>query len=84
MPHVSIIVPNFNHARFLDRRLGSIFEQSMPDFELIFLDDASSDNSIDVFEAYANDHRVTRLVNKNNSGNPFIQWNKGFDLATGR
>lgn len=84
MPRVSIIVPNFNHGRFLKRRLGSIFEQSIQDFELIFLDDASTDNSLEVFKGFADDSRVTAHVNKRNSGNPFVQWNKGMALATGQ
>ena len=84
MPQVSIIVPNFNHAPYLQRRLDSIFEQSVQDFELIFLDDASTDSSLELFAAFANDPRVTCHVNKTNSGNPFVQWNKGFALATGQ
>ena len=84
MPRVSIIVPNFNHGRFLKRRLGSIFEQTIQDFELIFLDDASTDNSLEVFKTFADDSRVTAHVNKSNSGNPFVQWNKGMGLATGQ
>jgi glycosyltransferase involved in cell wall biosynthesis len=84
MPRVSIIVPNFNHGRFLSRRLTSIFEQSIQDFELIFLDDASTDNSLEVFKVFANDSRVTLHVNKSNSGNPFVQWNKGLVLAVGQ
>lgn len=84
MPLVSIIVPSFNHAQFLQRRFGSIFDQTIQDFELIFLDDASTDNSLEVFKSFANDQRVTCLVNKTNSGNPFTQWNKGFELAAGQ
>ena len=83
MPRVSIIVPNFNHEAFLKRRLDSIFGQSVQDFELIFLDDASTDNSFKVFGVYASDPRVTCVVNDKNSGNPFVQWNKGMGLATG-
>ena len=83
MPRVSIIVPNFNHAAFLKRRLDSIFQQTMQDFELIFLDDASTDSSLAVFEDYAHDSRVTRHVNQDNSGNPFVQWNRGLEMAAG-
>jgi len=83
MPAVSIVVPNYNHARFLKKRLDSIFEQSFQDFELIFLDDASTDQSREVFEAYESDPRVTAIFNETNSGSPFVQWNKGFSLARG-
>lgn len=43
-PLVLVIVPNFNHARFLDERLQSIFNQTYQNFELIIRDDKSSDN----------------------------------------
>src|SRR5262245_5627944 len=45
MPRVSVIVPNFNHERFLRRRLAGIIEQSYTDFEILLLDDCSTDNS---------------------------------------
>jgi glycosyltransferase involved in cell wall biosynthesis len=83
MPKVSIIVPNYNHARFLDQRLESIFNQTYQDFEVIFLDDASSDNSLDVFRKFADEPGVTAVFNEKNSGSPFKQWNKGISLAQG-
>jgi glycosyltransferase involved in cell wall biosynthesis len=48
MPAVSVIVPNYNHARFLRRRIDTILGQTFPDFELILLDDCSTDNSRDI------------------------------------
>jgi glycosyltransferase involved in cell wall biosynthesis/GT2 family glycosyltransferase len=83
-PHpVSVIVPNFNYARYLDQRLQSIFNQSFRDFEVIILDDASTDNSIEVLSQWK-DRPGTRLVrNKKNSGNVFKQWIKGLKEAKG-
>lgn len=43
MPKVSVITPNYNHARYLHQRLDSILNQTFQDFELIILDDASTD-----------------------------------------
>ena len=83
MPRVSIIVPNFNHEPYLAQRLDSIFGQVEQDFELIFLDDASTDRSLEVFERYADDPRVRAVFNETNSGCPFVQWNRGFELARG-
>ena len=40
MPRVSVIVPNYNHVRFLERRIASILAQTYGDFELLILDDA--------------------------------------------
>ena len=58
MPKVTVITPNYNHARFLPKRLDSILGQTFQDFELIILDDASTDNSREVIESYAKDPRV--------------------------
>ncbi len=84
MPLVSIIVPNYNHAKFLKKRLDSIFQQIYRDFEVILLDDASTDNSVEVLTDYANHSKVTHfIVNEKNSESPFKQWKKGIDLARG-
>lgn len=83
MPKVSVIVPNYNHARFLNRRLDSILNQTFTDFEVIILDDASKDNSRDVIRPYLKDPRISFHPNETNSGSPFVQWNRGVELARG-
>ena len=81
---VSIVVPNYNHGRFLERRLESIFGQTFQDFEVIILDDCSTDNSREIIESYRNNPKVSAIVyNQFNSGSPFKQWNKGIHLAKG-
>ena len=80
-PAVSIIVPNYNHAQYLPQRLKSIFDQTYQDFEVILLDDCSSDNSLEILDKYAHWGDVRLLKNGQNSGSPFRQWLKGFDLA---
>lgn len=82
-PKVSVVVPNYNYARFLDQRMQSILSQSFADFELIYLDDASTDDSETVIARYLTDSRVRKIVNKVNSGSPFKQWNKGVREARG-
>lgn len=59
---VSVIVPNYNYARYLPIRLESILNQTFKDFELILLDDASTDNSIQILENYRNHPNVSQLV----------------------
>ena len=83
MPKVSIVVPNYNHARFLQRRIQSVLRQSFQDFELILLDDCSTDDSELILSEYAGDSRVRIEFNEVNSGSPFKQWNKGVGLARG-
>ena len=84
MPLVSVIVPNYNHAPFLRQRLDSIYNQTFQDFEVIILDDCSTDNSKEIIEEYRNHPKTSHIVyNKDNSGSPFKQWAKGFDIAQG-
>lgn len=81
MPKVSVIVPNYNHARFLRKRIDTILAQTFQDFELIFLDDCSTDDSRSILSSYATDPRVRLEFNDANSGSTFKQWNKGVRLA---
>jgi glycosyltransferase involved in cell wall biosynthesis len=85
MPEVSIILPNYNHEAYLRQRLDSIFNQTFQDFELILLDDASTDASMEILSEYAMNSKVSYFeVNKANSGSPFKQWKKGIRLAQGK
>lgn len=83
MPRVSAVVPNYNHAPFLRQRIDSILAQTFQDFELILLDDCSTDDSRAILSSYASDSRVRLEFNESNSGTPFKQWNKGVRLARG-
>ncbi len=81
---VSVIVPNYNHAQYLDIRLKSILAQTYTDFEIIILDDNSIDNSKEIIKRYEKDVHISHIIcNKTNSGSPFIQWNRGFQYAKG-
>lgn len=84
-PLVSVVVPNFNHAPFLRQRLETIYNQTYKNFEVILLDDASTDNSRDILKNfYALHMEKTRLLfNKKNSGGVFYQWRKGIEAAQG-
>jgi len=84
-PKVSIIVPNYNHADFLEERMASIYNQTYQNIEVIILDDCSSDNSIAILKKYkATYPEITRCYfNESNSGSPFSQWKKGIKLAKG-
>lgn len=83
-PKVSVIIPNYNHAKFLNERIECVLHQTYNNFEIIILDDKSTDNSVDIIKKYADNEHVTHIViNEENSGSPFIQWQKGFELAKG-
>ncbi|MCH7396515.1 glycosyltransferase [Belliella sp. DSM 107340] len=81
---VSIIVPVYNQQHFIEERLFSIFEQKYQEFEVIILDDFSSDNSWEVIKKYENHSKVSACIKTNlNSKSPFGRWKEGFELAKG-
>lgn len=82
-PLISIVIPNYNYAQFLDERFQSILAQRRSDCEIIFLDDASKDDSVDLARSRYSRHIDRFEVNATNSGNPFAQWNHGVQLARG-
>ncbi len=84
MISVSIIIPNYNHEQYLKQRIDSVLNQSYQDFEVIILDDKSTDNSKIVIESYRSHAKISKIVyNEVNSGSTFKQWNKGINLAKG-
>lgn len=84
MTLISVILPNYNHAAFLEQRIQSILSQTYTNFELIILDDASTDNSKAIIETYQSHEKLSHIIyNDTNSGSPFLQWQKGIALAKG-
>lgn len=83
-PIVSIIIPNYHHALYLKQRIDSVLNQTFQDFEVIILDDASTDQSREVIEEYRSHPKVSQIIyNKENSGSVFKQWIKGIENAKG-
>lgn len=82
-PKVSIIVPSYNHGRFLRQRMDSILNQTYQDYEVVVLDDASTDDTPQVLQEYAKHPRVRLIFHPKNGGNVFRQWNAGVALARG-
>lgn len=88
---ISVIIPNYNYANFIIERIDSILLQTYPIYELIILDDCSTDNSVEVInkkiEKIKKEYpylKVQFIVNeKNTGGRVFKQWKKGFDIASG-
>lgn len=84
MPQLSIIIPSYNHARFLAERLSSICAQDFADFELLVFDDASTDGSVQKIQELLSDQRYFLSVNATNSGSPFKQWEAALSIAKGK
>jgi len=84
-PIVSVLVPNYNHSRYLPKRIESILRQNYSAIEVLLMDDCSTDDSRNIIQYYANsDNRVQILFNESNSGSTFKQWEKGLAWAKGK
>ena len=83
-PMVTVLVPSYNHARFLPERIESILSQTYTDFELIIIDDHSPDQSDEIIRRYTDLPFVTYIRNEVNSGTPFAAWEKGSRIAKGK
>jgi GT2 family glycosyltransferase len=82
-PRASVVVTAYNGRRFLAETLESILAQTFTDFELLVIDDASSDDSPEIARAFARrDARVRLLVNERNLGISNTR-NRGLELARG-
>jgi glycosyltransferase involved in cell wall biosynthesis len=81
---VSVAVLNYNYARYLPERLGSVFAQNYPVAEVLFLDDASSDDSIEVAAQLAADAgREMRVIANAKNAGVFAQWRRAAETAKG-
>lgn len=82
--YVSVIIPNYNHALYLKQRIDSVLNQTFQDFEVIILDDCSTDDSREIIEQYRDNPKISKIIyNEQNSGGLFKQWIKGIESAKG-
>lgn len=86
---VTVVIPNYNYAKYLKKRIKSILNQTYPISELIILDDASTDDSTEVIDHEMSEIKKTYpnlkiqfVKNSKNSGKAIFQWQKAFQLAT--
>src|SRR5437667_8237163 len=78
--HVSVIVPLFNKAPYIERALSSVAAQTHRDFELIVVDDGSTDEGPRIVEAFTD--LPIHLISQENAG-PGAARNRGLELAQG-
>ncbi len=82
MPKVSILVPVYNTSNYLKECLDSLVGQTLPDIEIIVINDGSTDNSLDIIQEYASKDDRIRIIDKENSGYG-ASMNRGLGAATG-
>ena len=82
-PSLSVVIPNYNHAPFLGEVLEAIARQSFPPNEIIVIDDASTDGSLEVFEEFARGCKSARLIRNERNLGVCPAVNVGLAAATG-
>ncbi len=84
-PNVSVIITSFNSAKFLKETINSVLKQTYNNFELIIVDDASTDKSREIIYKFSNlDKRIKFYFMQKNSGTASIPRNIGAKIAKGK
>ena len=81
MPEISVILPVFNSEEFVRKSIESVLVQTFEDFELIIVNDGSTDSSKDIIDSFKDDR--IRLINQSNQG-PGAARNNALKIAQGR
>lgn len=83
MSQVSICIPTYNGARYLEACLDSVLSQTYKDIEILVVDDGSTDATLEIIERYAaSDQRIRLVCNEHNLG-LVGNWNRCIELARG-
>ena len=82
MKTISVIIPTFNSSKFIKKAIDSVLNQTFTDFELIIVDDGSSDNTLDIISKY-NDKRIKSIKHKHNMGVSAAR-NSGIKISNGK
>ena len=83
-PIVSVIMPVYNEESWLHQSIPSILNQTFEDFELIIINDASTDNSLEIIKHYIKQDSRIRLYNNSKNSELIETLNKGIALANGK
>ncbi|MBA7607243.1 hypothetical protein ES703_14401 [subsurface metagenome] len=82
-PTVTVIIPTYNRAHLIGRSIRSVLDQTYQDFELIVVDDGSSDNTEEIVRNF-DDRRIRYIRREENSGSPVVPTNEGIKAARGK
>ena len=67
-PLFSVLIANYNNARYIEESIESVFNQTYSNWEIIIVDDDSNDNSIKLLEKFKNEDRIKIYKNEENKG----------------
>ena len=84
MPLVSIITPSYNSERYIAHTINSILFQSFQDWELLIIDDCSTDRTTEIVNEYCTDDPRINLISLSENSGAAVARNKGIEAATGR
>lgn len=83
-PYVSVIMPTYNSSQFVSEAISSVLEQTFTDFELIIIDDGSTDNTLEVLERFSRLDKRVKVISQENSGGPSAPRNRGIVESSGK
>ena len=81
-PKISIIIPVYNVEKYLEQCLKSLINQTFKDIEIICINDGSTDNSLEILEAFQKQDERIKIINKQNEGQGIAR-NEGLKIAKG-
>lgn len=70
----SILIANYNNGQYLQDAIDSVLAQTYKDWEIVIVDDASTDNSAEIYRKYENDDRIHIFYNDKNRGCSYTKW----------
>lgn len=82
MPKISVIIPVYNVEKFLSRCLDSVLDQTFKDFEVVCINDGSTDRSEEILQEYAKNDQRIKVFTQNNQG-AAVARNKALQYASG-
>lgn len=70
----SVLIANYNNGKYLQEAIDSVFSQSYTDWEIVIVDDGSTDNSVNIYSKLAKDDRIQIYFNNQNKGCTYTKW----------
>lgn len=81
---ISIITPSYNSSGFISNTIGSVIDQAVSNWELIIVDDCSTDNSVEVIQGFVDKDPRIKLIQLTENSGAAVARNKGIEAAKGR